>query len=553
MEPTMKFLYHLVLAVLLLASLAAGTVAAVWRWAPERVEELDEKIVQRYEQEPTDELIRLMELAEDAPAEALPGIRALVKELEPYQDDDRRLPQRLAANRLLIESLVATGETEEGLAIAKQFAHLNPFDHSTRRWVANQMLLAGPPYFQEGIAMLTNLFETFPEDPTLARMLASTWSDAGEETRAVEVALAHLEAIPDESKSFEQFNRPWLYSATAEKKDLGKTSTGSLELTDGLTHLVFSIPVPLDVRFISLSAPIRPQAAFGPPVISITTGATTEFRGLLSELTTDVRNATLDEQGLVLDGGLRPTFIISLPEPQEPKDNAEGALGDGTDAGEDASAEEADPAEEERKLRRAKRFEALASYRLIRIGFPTTRFPRWIEDLLVSESAAPKVAAIKAAAEESLRSRFFAERVSITRAYGMAFRGPSFHVEGREDSMLTAMVRDDRGTAHASHSAESGDLTFKGEYSLEGEAETLDLVVPAVTGAVIDLTQVEWVNADGQAVPANAVTALDPLQLAVVEEGARAWRVLPGALNPTLRISRPAGSGLTCQLRGGLR
>ena len=541
-DPIMKFLYHLVLAVLLLASLAAGTVAAVWRWAPERVEDYDVTIVQRYEQEPQDEVNRLKALAEVARATALPQIRTLVKELEPYQGTDRRLPARLDANRLLIATLLEDGQTEEGLSLARQFAGLNPFDHSTRRWVASQFVQAGKPYAQEGLAMLASLFETFPEDPALARTLAFALKNTGDQARAVDVALAHLESIPTEAKAFEQMNRPWLYSATARKEDLATTNSGSLDPIEGLSHLIFAVNVPMDARFLRLTAPIRPQAAFGPPVASIAFERNMDYVGLLVDLPTDVKNATLDPQGLVLDGGLRPSITVELPEHKPQEASSEGNT-------EEPNAEVAKSGETEPNAR--------PKTRLVRIGLPTNRFPRWVEDYLVTEEAAPKVAAIRASAGESLRARFFAERVSITRAYAMAFRGPSFRVEGQDSTIIPSVVHDSRKLSDGPTSDSPYDMTFAGEVTLEGDARTVNVEIPAVVGAVVQVERADWIDA-GQAdfaaqASAAEITSVDPLQLVAVPGSTNTWRVLPGATQPTLRISRPQASGLTCQLKGGLR
>ena len=121
----MKFLYHFVLAALLLGCLAAGAVTAVWKWAPEWIDAVDDKIRWRYEQGPKDELERLKELAGKDPKAALPKIQALSEEFRVFKAHDRRTPTGRAADRLLMSTLLTLGRTEEGLEQARQLANLS--------------------------------------------------------------------------------------------------------------------------------------------------------------------------------------------------------------------------------------------------------------------------------------------------------------------------------------------------------------------------------------------------------------------------------------------
>lgn len=517
----MKFLYHFVLAALLLGCLAAGAVTAVWKWAPEWIDAVDDKIRWRYEQGPKDELERLKELAGKDPKAALPKIQALSEEFRVFKAHDRRTPTGRAADRLLMSTLLTLGRTEEGLEQARQLANIDPVDHTTRRWVADQFLAAKEPFAQEGIDQLSVLFDQFPEDLKLAKQLSAALARRGDDRASLEILLRHLQAIPNVDAGYERASGPWHITTATAKEDFPPEQARVMTRVDSPHQLTLSATIPAKARFVRIAPPSWLNASFGTPVYSIRVGKKRISFGQLVDLPHETEGLRLEGRGLDFDASKNPAITFNLPDlPNE-----------------ESSAESEEP--------------------LLVIVIKKHRFPSWMEASLVSDSAAGRVAEIQSEASSSLRARFFAERVRLTRAYGMTAEGPFFRIRGRDPVRIPAKIRARLGELPGRQAAADA-VTFAGEITLPSdmpaEENGLEIVLPAVKGMVVKLEQVDWVSPEGKRMAASDVSAVDPTQLVAVEgSSSRSWRVLHGGTPPILKVARPQGAGHTCELRGALR
>jgi hypothetical protein len=513
----MKILSSFILTILLATSIAAGIVAAIWRWAPEQVVEFDANLVEEYVEEPRSELTRLTALAAQSPAEAVPRIREFVDELGMAAGKDRRKETRIRGVQLLASTLLKADKTEEGAEVAKNLAGENPFDHASRRWAARLLIRAGEPFTDEGFAMLEDLFAVFPEDPPLARALASARAQAGDKAAALEVALSHLEAVPRPDTCYEQISQDWLFAFAAKMDDLAEAPKRVLARDSQPTHMLLSATLPAEARYLRLAPKARPLATFGSPMVAITSDGTLEFADEMRELSVTAEGAAFHPYGLDFTGVADQWVTIELPA-QSPA--SQGPRG-------------------------------------VQIVLPKQRFPLWIEEALVTDEAAPRVRAILGRAADSVRARFFAERVRQSRAYGLAGMGLASREEGGAWSTIPTVVHRHRSSPAVPQGKADYDVTFETTIAATESAEALHLALPASAGAIFQLDLVEWTESAsspaGQVVELDQITPLDPSQLEATGDAPYAWRVLPGSEGPTLKIVRPSGSPTTCRLKGGLR
>ncbi len=221
----------------------------------------------------------------------------------------------------------------------------------------------------------------------------------------------------------------------------------------------------------------------------------------------------LDEQGLVLSGEPRAQLTIDLPPPSS---NADGSV-----------------------------------ERLVRFGLPANRFPRWTESYLLYDEAAPKIASLRAEAHLSVRKRFFAERVLLTRGYGLAEKGLLLEVNDGAVGSMELTVSDKRYVNGKTDFTSATDVDFVGELTVADRARAVELIPPAVVGLTINLDRTDWVDAEGQTVDEMVVAESQAMEPVAGMPGA--WRVLSSHEAPRLRFAPSGAPSVTAMLSGGLR
>ena len=187
----------------------------------------------------------------------------------------------------------------------------------------------------------------------------------------------------------------------------------------------------------------------------------------------------------------------------------------------------------------------------MRLGLPLSRFPRWIEGDLLHPRAAARIQEIRARADESLRDRIFAERVLMTRAYGLTRHGLHLAVDGVAKDRVLMTVSNAQRNELPVHDLSVPDVVFDQELQLPGDAAQVALLIPPVAGLVVKLDQAQWIGSE------NAAIAMTANDLIPVPGTFHSWRVPEGAKRPSLEWTQQrqglAGEGAKCRLTGGLQ
>lgn len=307
----MKILAHVGLALLLLVSLGAVATAVAWTSFPGAVADIDARLVARHTAAIDERLAELRELAAEDRSAAIAGLEALRSELSGVELGNRRFPARTRALRLLGELRFDEGSLEAAMDVGAELLDTGPNDLTAHVWLGRR----ATAHFgtrTRGFEVLDALFQRLPESAAVARAYHECALAAGEDGRAADVLVRHLDRALRREQSMEGVAGVWhVWWADGGGLAPERRIEARAQAQGGAVTVAFELPGP--ARQIRVDAPGGSRLAFGAPRLLARVGGREVEVPLTGE---DVRSRQmhLDRSSLYTTGEPDPWFVAPLPE-----------------------------------------------------------------------------------------------------------------------------------------------------------------------------------------------------------------------------------------------
>lgn len=177
---------------LALGALGVGATWAVWQWAPQRVDELDRWIIERY-MAPHAEAFAAAErdLAAD-PDRGIAALETLLEQLADTEKNDRLEVIKRRALDLVTTHLLARGRNAEAAQWAATWSEFDPMDFRAPL-VRAKAIGATPGREAEGLAILAGLFQRLPAARSVFQQYLAVLRARGDRAGAVAALARHLD------------------------------------------------------------------------------------------------------------------------------------------------------------------------------------------------------------------------------------------------------------------------------------------------------------------------------------------------------------------------
>lgn len=308
----MKYFVHLGLALLLVLTIAAMATAAVWNFAPELVQRVDNKWVTWHTSTIQNRIDELREQSKIAPQKAARGLEALRRDLSGYEKADRRYPLRRRALRLLADLYFTRERPEDAEPVGGELVKLDKNDIGTRLWYGVRLSNYGTTE-ERGLKELRQLFEMVPEAGVLARSYVEALIRLDEPRLAARALSKHVERALRPDQSMEALEGSWqVWWSSSSEFERNQSVLVQAQEQGGSLQLQFDIPE--GAKTIRLDPPPRSRFASGAH------RATLDRNGVLEPWTIPMDKVALHD--MFMDEAMAYTFgdvdpYVTIPLPTE--------------------------------------------------------------------------------------------------------------------------------------------------------------------------------------------------------------------------------------------
>jgi len=308
---SMKILAHIGLALLLLVSLGAVATAVAWTAYPGLVADVDARLVARHTSAIEERLAGLRELAPEDRSAAITGLEELRRELEGVEFGGRRFSARTRVLRLLGDLHFDERSLDAAMDVGDELLDCSPNDVAAPVWLGRRAT-AHAATAARGLEVLDSLFQRLPESASVARAYHECAIAAGDDARAADVLVRHLDRALRREQSMEGAGGVWQVWwgdgggwAPAQRVDARALAQGRA------VTVAFELPGP--ARQLRIDAPGGSRLAFGAPHLLVRSGGREVEVPIAGEGVTS-HQMHLDRNAVITTGEPDPWFVTPLPE-----------------------------------------------------------------------------------------------------------------------------------------------------------------------------------------------------------------------------------------------